>query len=328
MAADAPHPAFEGYAGESVPQAAVGSPSKDGRLELRFAVDGDDTRLVHDFATAPYHVSGTLAHDPHPRAATVFVQSSAGGIAQGDRREATIAVGPDAVARVTTGSATKVQTMRRNYAATETALSVAPGGHLDYVPEPTILHADARYCRELSLAVAAGGSAVVADVVIPGRLARGERFAFERFLSRVRARRGRHDGHGDGGGDGDAPGRGDGPLLFEDATHLVPGHDDPTAPGVLGGHSVYGTAFVVAPGAETDAAALSDALHAVVSDRVDTGDGDGVDAGVTELPNESGVVVRVTADRSGPVRATLRAAWDRARRELVGAPAPAGRKQP
>jgi urease accessory protein len=187
MAADAPHPAFEGYATEPVPQAAVGAPGKDGVLELTFAPTEGGTKLVHDYATVPFHISGTLGHDPHPAADTVFVQSPTGGVAQGDRHAVEITAGRDAVAHVSTQSSTKVQTMTCNYAAADTTLSIGTGGHLDYVPEPTILHADSRYSQELTVDLDPGATAVVSDVVVPGRLARGERFDFERYLSRVRA---------------------------------------------------------------------------------------------------------------------------------------------
>jgi urease accessory protein len=296
MAADAPHPAFEPYAAESLAQAAVGSPSKEGVLELSFERTDGGTALVRDYATAPFHVSGTLGHDPHPEAATVLVQSSAGGVAQGDRRSVEIDIAPDAVARVSTQSATKVQSMRRNYAAATTSLRVGTGGHLDHVPEPTILHADARYHTDLALDLDRGGTAVVADVVVPGRLARGERFEFERYVSRVRAT----------GPDG---------LLFEDATHLTP-EPSPTAPGVLGEFDVYGSLFAVAP--DRDAGALSDALHAAVTER-------SARAAATELPNGAGAVVRALGDRAETVQDALDTAWDRARLRLVDAPAPSGR---
>lgn len=296
MAADAPHPAFEAYCGEVVPQAPAGAPGKDGRLDLGFARAGGETRLVREFSRAPFHVSGTLDHDPIPEAATVYVQSPTGGIAQGDRRSIDISVGTDATAHVSTGSATKVYSMEANYARADVSLSVEDGGHLDYVPGATILHADARFCRSLTLDVAPGGSAVLGDIVVPGRLAREEAFEFERYFSRVRVR----------GPDG---------LLAEDATHLRPDDRSPRVAGVLGEASVYGTLFVVAPA--TDAPALSDTVHARMdADR----------AGATHLPDGAGVLVRALGDTATAVREPLRAAWDAARQELLDAPAPPRRK--
>jgi urease accessory protein len=298
MAADAPHPAFEAYAGERVPQAAPGSPGKEGRLELAFARCDGETHLVRDFARAPFHLSGTLDHDPRPDAATVFVQSPTGGVAQGDRRHVSVSVGPDAVAHVSTQSSTKVFSMETNYAAADLSLSVAAGGHLDYVPEPTILHPDARFCQSLELAVAPDASAVLADIVVPGRLARGEAFQFERYYARTEI-------------------ESEGDLLAADATHLRPDAATPAVPGVLGENRVYGTLFAVAPG--EDAATLSDAVHEAVADRP-------AEAGASALPNGAGAMLRALGETTEPVRETLRAGWSAARERLADAPAPERRK--
>jgi urease accessory protein len=188
--------------------------------------------------------------------------------------------------------------MECNYAAAEATLSVAADAHLDYVPEPTILHENARYSQETVLEIEPGATAILTDVVVPGRLARGERFDFERYHSRVRSVVAEE-------------------LLFEDTTHLAPTTTDSSTPGVLGEFTVYGTAFVVAP--DQDTTTMSDALHEVVTDRATR-------AGATELPNGAGVGVRVLGDQAETVQATLHAAWNHAREDLLGVSAPAGRK--
>jgi urease accessory protein len=296
MAADAPHPAFSEYAGESIPQAAPGVAGKNGRLELVFARSNGETRLVRDFARAPFHVSGSLGHAGP--AATVYVQSPSGGVAQGDRREVSVAVGPAARAHVTTGSATKVFSMRHNYARSEVSLSVDAGGHLDYVPEPLILHPDARLYQSTTVEVAPGGSAIVGELVVPGRLARGEAFEFERYYARTRL-------------------RSEGRLLAADDTHVRPDAADPQVPGVLGDNRVFGHLYVVAPG--TDGAGLSDVVHRAVTDGRAT-------AGATPLPNDAGLLIRATGETTDPVREQLRAGWDAARQQLVGTGAPDRRK--
>lgn len=339
MAADVPHSGFEQYAGEPVPQAAPGSPGKDGRLDLAFERQGGETRLVRDYARAPFHVSGTLDHDPIDAATTVLIQSPSGGIAQGDRREERISVGPEAIAHVGTGSSTKVFSMECNYASADISLSVESGGHLEYLPAPTILHPDARFCQSLSLSVDRDATAIVGDVVVPGRLARGEAFDFERYAARTEI----------SGPDG---------LLAADAVRLEPASRSPQVPGVLGENVAHGTLFVVAPAADTTA--LSDAIHEAVcvdpvpgpagdepaSDGVDDGTastphGDGrpsaassdpvsdaatatrrAEAGATALPNGAGVLVRAVGDTTEPVRESLRAGWRVARRELLDAPIP------
>jgi urease accessory protein len=344
------HPAFERYETESVPSVGVGRPGKSGELDLSFAVADGTTRLVRDYARVPFHVSGTLGHDPHPRGETVYVQSPTGGIAQGDRHDVSITAGEDAIAHVSTGSSTKVLSMEHNYGGVEVSLRVGPGAHLEYVPEPLILHADARYCQGVSVDLASDASAILGEVVVPGRLARGERFEFDRYASRLRAYR-------------------EGRLTVADDAHLCPAENDPSAPGVLGEFDVYGTLYVLTPDpeavdeSETDApepAALSDTLHEAVTGRVadgggtdgggggdgddadgsdveggssdvegdnrDAGGGDPVAAGATALPNGAGVAVRALGDRADAVSGALRAAWSAARIELVGAEAAPRRK--
>ncbi|AQL43754.1 urease accessory protein UreD [Halorientalis sp. IM1011] len=294
MAARNPREAFAAYADERLPPAADGAVGKEGRLEAAFAAVDGETRLVQDYATVPFHLTGALDHDEElPGLATVYLQSPTGAVAQGDRHDLSVTVGADARAHVSTGNATKVHGMDRNFGRVDVDLSVAEDGYLEYLPEPTILHADARFRGETILSVAEGASAVVGEVLVPGRLARDEVFEFERAYTRLQAR--------------DADG-----LLFEDTTDLHPAERDPRRPGVMGVNDVLGTLYVVG-----DAAA--DPLHERVADATDAR------AGATALPNDAGVMVRALGERAA-VSGALDAAWDEARRLLVGAPAPERRK--
>lgn len=299
MATDAPHPEFEAYAAEPVPQAAVGSPGKEGRLELTFALGADGTALTHDFARVPFHVSGTLDQLAPESATAVYVQSPTGGIAQGDRHTVDIEARDGATALVSTQSATKIQRMECNYAAATTTVSAGRGAHLEYVPDQTIIHRDARFYQDVTLELAPDSTVVFGDVVVPGRLARGERFDFDRYYQRVDAQ----------GPDG---------RLFEDTTHLRPDDIDPDRVGILDGATVYGTLYV-ATTTDCDAAALADAIHEAVAD-------DGARASATRLPNDAGVVVRALGDDSETVSAALTTGWDIARQDLLGVGAPDMRK--
>jgi urease accessory protein len=319
-----PPPGFESYAAESLPQSPAGAVGKGGTLDLRFARGRDgQSRLVYDRATVPFHLTGGLYHDEAlPDVASAYVQDPTGGIAQGDRYEATVTVGTDARAHVTTGSATKVLRMERNYGASNVAIEVDDGGYLEYLPEPTILHEGSRFWGTVDIDLAPDAAVLYADVVVPGRLARDEAFAFERLHTSVEARM-------------------DGKELFADAVCLD-GGDESRGPGLFGEFRVLGTFYVVAPG-HGDVETLADDLHACVQ-----GDGaDGTDAGDDEddeddgagegerpravggasvLPREAGVAVRVLGDRSSDVTDRFHRVWDRARRALVGSGAPDGRK--
>jgi urease accessory protein len=290
-------PAFEAYAEEPVPAAAAGSPGKRGELEAVFALVDGRTRLVYDRARVPFHLSGGLDHDDClPDLATVYVQSPTGGIAQGDRHRAEVRVEAGARAHVTTQSATKVLGMERNYGHAETTLEVGPAGYLEYLPEPTILYGDARLYERIEADVAPDATLLLSSVVVPGRLARGEAFDYDRYRGTVTV-------------------RDDGGTVVADTVDL--GGETPTdGPGVLGEDAVVGTLYVVAPG---DARDLADRLHARVADAAGR-------AGASTLPRERGAVVRALGRRTDAVTGALSAAWEEARQALVGTGVPERRK--
>lgn len=156
------------------------------------------------------------------------------------------------------------------------------------------------FCTVFSFQLTASDATVVGEIVVPGRLARGERFDFERYVSRLECWC-------------------DGDRLFADATHLIPDESDPTAPGVMGEYAVYGTLYVIMP--DVDSTALANRIHK----RIAEGEADS-DAGATTLPNDAGVAVCALGHRAEPVIAALHGAWEEARRDLLDVGAPDGRK--
>jgi urease accessory protein len=261
-------PPFDAYDAEPVPQAPAGGPGKDGVLRATVATDSTGrTYLAHDHVRVPFHHTGLLRRDGPP---TLCVQSPTGGVAQGDRHRLSLDARAGARVRVTAGAATKVLEMERNYGSTRASVTARAGSTVEWCPKPTIVHADARYLQDTRVAVDPTAAAFVWEVLVPGRLARGERFDFERVVSRTVVRR-------------------DGDVAFRDVTDLC--GDEADRPGLLGDRSVVAAAYAV-PRADRDAPELADRLHAAVTDAPD------VDAGVSTLPDDAGAFVRVLADRA------------------------------
>lgn len=283
------------------PPVAPGSAGKDGEMRLVFDRDGDRSYVAHDYARVPFHLTRGMYPDPE-RDGTVFVyvQNPTGATVQGDRTTAEVVAREGATAHVTTGSAEKVHTMDAGRAEARATVRVEEDGYVEYVPDPTILHDGARYETETRVEVADSGAAVVSDVVVAGRRAHGEAFGFDAYRSSV-------------------TGYTDGALLFDDTTEI----DDAEAAGgraaAFDGNGVFGDLYVVAPDSDTEA--LRDEVAASVADA----DPDAV-AGVTRLPSDAGVVARFVAGRTRQARAVKRAAWDAARRRLIGAPVPPRRR--
>lgn len=296
MAAESVPAAFEGYAAEELPTPA-GSPGKDGILEVTLAPDSTGvSRAIREYVEVPFHLTRGLYHDPEPGLVTLCAQTPTGGVAQGDRHRTRIEAKPGAKAHVTAQSATKVQSMERNYAGLSVDLEVEDGAYLEYLPEPLILHEGARCLQTAEVTLHEGGTLLFSDLVVPGRLARGERFAYDRYRSRLRV---------------DSP---DGTPLLYDSLDLAPDERSPESPGVLGEFAVVGSFYAL--GIE-DAESVTDAIHDRCSGEAH--------AGVTTAPDDRGVVVRALGDRRVPVAGALREAWAAVREAHLGSTIPEAR---
>ncbi|KYH23926.1 urease accessory protein UreD [Halalkalicoccus paucihalophilus] len=291
--------AFEGYATEKLPTPA-GSPGKDGVLELTLAPDVEGTtRAIHEYVEVPFHLTRGLYHDPEPGLLTRCVQTPTGGVAQGDRHRTRVEAKPDAKARITAQSATKVQSMERNYAQLGVELDIGEGAYLEYLPEPVILHEGTRCLQTADVTLHEGGTVLFSDVVVSGRLARGERFAYDRYRSQLRV---------------DAS---NGTPLLQDSLDLAPDERSPQSPGVLGEFAVIGSLYAL--GIE-NTEVITDRIH----DRIDD-DQSAVHAGVTRSPDDRGVIVRALGDQRAPVTDALREAWAAVRTARLGSEIPEAR---
>ena len=138
------------------------------------------------------------------------------------------------------------------------------------------------------------------EVLLPGRVARGELHAYDLYWSEIEAY------------------RPDGTLLFADSIRLRPAErGGPRSLALLGGRDVLATLYVVTQRRRADE--LVELLRGASS-------GEDVLAGVSELPNGCGVSARFLGSTSKAVRAALTNAWNAVRLPLLGARAPDLRK--
>jgi urease accessory protein len=279
----------------------VSAPGKVGLLELSLARHGGTTRVEHQYQRAPLHVYRPIHLDEtRPDMAFVFVQQFGEGFVEGDRCRIDIDCGPDTAVHVTTQAATSLYRAERNFATQLVNLRAGPGAILEYLPDPVVPFRGSRFFQRTCLTAAPDSTAIVGELVLPGRVARGELHAYDLYWAETEAR------------------RPDGTLLFADLLRLCPSEgDDPRSIGLLGGHDVIATLYVVTLREDPNALVrlLRQALPA-----------DGVLAGVSELPGSCGASVRLLGSTSRAVRAALTQAWSAVRVALLGAPAPDLRK--
>jgi urease accessory protein len=279
----------------------VGAPGKVGVLELSLEQLRGTTRVVRQFQRAPLHVYRPIYLDESvPGMAFVYVQQFGDGYVDGDRCHIDVECGTDTTVHVTTQSATNVYRSAQNFAAQVVNLSAEAGAFLEYLPDAVIPFRDARFFSRTCLTAAADSTAIVGELLLPGRVARGELHVYDMYWAETEAR------------------RPDGTLLFADVIRLSPAAGyAPRSLALLGVNPVLGTLYVVSQ--RVPAGELVELVRG-------TSRGEDVLVGASELPNGCGVSARFLGPTSKAVQAAQTAAWSAVRVALLGAPAPDLRK--
>ena len=153
-----------------------------GQLSLRAEVLPDGRTAIGAQAfRAPYHVSKPY-WDADTRTLLVQVVNPTAGILSGDQLESSVDVAAGAALLLTTPSASRVFRMRTGAAGSTQRFAVEAGGWLEVLPEPLVPHRGSVFHQCTSLTVAEGGAAFYADLLLPGRVAHGEAWGWDRLI--------------------------------------------------------------------------------------------------------------------------------------------------
>lgn len=144
---------------------------------MRIAPGGVITRRI---ARSPLAL---LAPKNHGCAAWVIVGSLGGGLLAGDRFELELEVEAGASAYLGTQASTKIYP--GGLAAQALHAKVGAEGLLIALPDPVVCFAGARYAQEARVQLGPSASLVWLESLSAGRVAHGERWAFERYASRL-----------------------------------------------------------------------------------------------------------------------------------------------
>lgn len=171
----------------------------DGAATLRVRRRGQGTVLADLYQRSPCRVLFPDRAADEPLEAVLVTTS--GGLAGGDRLEIDIAAAAGSHALVTTQAAEKVYRSLGADSQVSVRLEVAGDAVLEWLPQETILFEGARLDRRTVAEIAPGGRLLAAEMVVFGRLARGESFSRGLWHEAWRIKR-------------------DGRLLWADAMHL------------------------------------------------------------------------------------------------------------
>jgi urease accessory protein len=279
----------------------VGAPGKVGELELSLARRNGTTCVERQYQRAPLHTYRPIHLDTNlPEMAFVFVQQFGDGFVDGDRCRIEIDCGPDTAVHVTTQAATNLYRAERNFASQLVELRADRRAILEYLPDPVVPFRGSRFFQRTRVTADADSTVIMAEQLLPGRVARGEIHAYDLYRAETEAR------------------RPDGTLLFADTLRLSPKDgEEPRSLALLGCSDVVATLYVLTQ--RTPAAELVELIRQALADGA-------VLAGVSELPNGCGASARLLGSTSKSVRAALTSAWNTVRLALLSVPVPNLRK--
>ena len=156
---------------------------RHGELKLAFTQQDNRTVMAESFFRVPLQVMKPRYDESG--CACVYLLSPTGGVVQGDNYQIDVNLAPNTHATLTTQASTKVYAMPRQGATQSMQIGVGKDAVFEYLPDSTILFRDANFSQTISICLERGAKVVLQEIVMPGRLARGETLAFRKYHSRI-----------------------------------------------------------------------------------------------------------------------------------------------
>ncbi len=276
-----------------------------GRLALRFERDPATGRTTTDVVEQRPPLAVVRAFRSQSGTALVHLHNVSGGVLGGDALDTSVEVGRGARAQITTVGATLAyRALGEREARQDVRLRVEADGLLEYLPDPLIPFAGARYAQRTTVELDDGAGLFWWEIVAPGRVARGERFAYARLALDTEIRAG-------------------GRLVAVERFALEPGARSLTSAARLGGYDYFGTLFVCRVGlAQSRWAELENRLGLMADECCRPGE---ALFGCSTLPAH-GVAIRALARTRREIAGAFERFWREAKREIYGEEAVTPRK--
>lgn len=240
----------------------------------------------------PFHLGRTLKLPDDPAGmAAVYLQSCSGGIFAGEDLHIQLHAGPNSQAHVSTGAATVAHSMLEGAARQTVSITAEAGALLEYLPMATILFPQAKLHSRVNVVLHPGARVMLCDAFCL-HTPQGNAGVFDLYRADLEVR---------------CPA---GRLLAGDRLALAGADMALQAPGVSDRFQALATFMLVGQGLPVYAlkAALREALGGLPDSYL----------GVSALPNDCGVSVRILTLDAVALRNGLHTAWACARHHLTG----------
>jgi urease accessory protein len=278
----------------------------DSSLKLRFAYDAATQSTVLSESSYEPPLKVVRAFALAGGAALIHLHNVSGGLLGDDRLSVSVCLRENAKVQLTTTGATRIYRAREEAgpATQRTEISLAANSFLEYLPDPIIPFARARYSQRTIIQLSPGAGLLWWEILAPGREAHGELFAYDSVEMNA---------------DLSAEGR----LVACERVRLEPRRFPLSSPARLGPYRYWATFYICRVGLGAAAwLALEDQLREIASEFTHPGD---ALWGISTLAAH-GLVCRGVALRGRDVLFGLDHLWRTAKFALYGTEAVPPRK--
>jgi len=261
-------------------------------LDLCVNSHHDKTFIAHQYSRHPFHICKPLYVDTLPTGmATIYLQSSAGGIFSGDHLKARIQANPYSQVHLTSQASTVVHRMSDSSAEIALSARVGEGALFEYLPDPLILFPESNLTSRLKLELDDSSTAILSDAFLMyDPYHQGEYFT--RFTNETTVC------------------NADGQLLCRDRTSVSGQEFVKRALGIMGAKATAGTFYYLRMSADPER--LCDLLGQVAHPT------ENLYVGISALPNNAGVWARIIASEVSDLRQAITRLWEAAREDVTG----------
>ena len=246
-------------------------------LELNLKCDRtNQTICTHQYTTYPLRLSTVFRLDgANTNRAYLYTMNTSPGLLAKDELKISLQLENNTNLYLTDQAATKVHPMpiAGTKATVESKIEVEAGASLEFVPEPVILFADAALEQTTRIQLHEGAELFWSEIVLPGRLARGECYQFRHYFSRLEITTAK------------------GELWFRDTTHLEGKHNPFKHSDLFASKPVLANLVVVQP--HTDIEVLSKKLE-----DLEAANCPDLVVASSVLPEDKGLLVRAMASKT------------------------------
>lgn len=249
----------------------------EGLVELELTGKNSKTVIKNLLVKSPMLIQKAMYPDVNnPRTAHIYIMSSACGILQGDKLKISIKASENSNGYITTQSATKIFKTENQMPSQTINIFVEKNSYLEFLPKQIIPHKSAEFYQKVDIKIDDSSTLVYSENISCGRIAHGEEFDFKSLIFRTKVVNEKNK------------------VLFSDAMNIEPNNKS-VIQNLFGKKKIFSTVYIISKVLDNEKLDYEFNLLLQSSNVI---------GGVSQLPNNSGIIIRMLSDSIDEIEKT------------------------